>query len=149
MTMTSVTRTANAVWTGTHQDGRGRLGTQSKVLDDTPYAFLTRFGDEKGTNPEELIAAAHAGCFNMALAFRLTQAGHPPRALRTAARLTLAKDASGWRISEVALDLEGEVPGMDAAQFAQLAQDAREGCAVSRSLHARVTLKAALVNAAA
>jgi osmotically inducible protein OsmC len=142
--MTSVTRTASAIWSGTHKEGRGRLSTQSTTLADTPYAFTTRFHDEKGTNPEELIAAAHAGCFNMSLAFHLTSAGHPPGELRTSVRLTLANDASGWRISTVALQLVARVPGIALDEFNRLAQKAKEGCAVSRSLNATVTLDASL-----
>jgi len=146
MTSTSVTRTASAIWHGSHKEGRGRLSSQSGTLADTPYAFMTRFADERGTNPEELVAAAHAGCFNMSLAFHLTSAGHPPGELRTTARLTLANDASGWRIATVALNLIAQVPGIGAEEFDRLARKAKEGCAISRSLNASVTLDASLAS---
>jgi osmotically inducible protein OsmC len=144
--MTSVTRSAAAVWSGSHKEGRGHLTTQSKVLDGTPYAFTTRFAGEPGTNPEELIAAAHAGCFNMSLAFQLTSAGYPPGELRTEARLTLASEPAGWRISTVALQLHASVPGIAADEFQRLAAKAKDGCAVSRSLNTTaVTLEASLL----
>jgi lipoyl-dependent peroxiredoxin len=142
--MTSVTRTASAIWMGTNKEGRGHLSSQSGTLAETPYAFTSRFASGMGTNPEELIAAAHAGCFNMSLAFHLTNAGHPPTELRTGARLTLANDAAGWQISLVELTLVAHVPGISAEGFKQLANKAKEACAVSRSLNAKVTLNASL-----
>ena len=144
--MTSVTRSAAAVWNGNHKEGRGRLTTQSGVLEEAPYAFTTRFDGEPGTNPEELIAAAHAGCFNMSLAFHLTSAGFVPGELYTQARLTLAKEEEGWRITRVALQLRAQVPGIATEQFEELASRAKAGCAVSRSLYTTtVTLEASLV----
>jgi lipoyl-dependent peroxiredoxin len=144
--MTSVTRSAAAVWSGSHKAGRGHLTTESKLLENAPYAFTTRFEGAPGTNPEELIAAAHAGCFNMSLAFHLTNAGYTPGELRTQARLTLAKEEAGWRISRVALQLQANVPGIAAEEFQRLAATAKDGCAVSRSLNTtQVTLEASLV----
>jgi lipoyl-dependent peroxiredoxin len=110
-------RTASAHWTGTGKDGNGHLTTQSATLDATPYSFNTRFGDGKGTNPEELIAAAHAGCFTMALSFMLAGAGFTPNALDTKATLTMTQGDGGWTITAVHLDLTATVPGIDQAKF--------------------------------
>jgi osmotically inducible protein OsmC len=142
--MVSVTRSAKATWSGSHKDGSGALSTQSGTLLETPYAFDTRFLETTGTNPEELIAAAHAGCFNMSLAYRLIAAGYKPDLLTTPARLTLSQDGTGWHIARVALDLEAVVPGLDPMMFSALAEEAKLGCAVSRSLKADVSLTAAL-----
>lgn len=141
--MAFIRRTASAVWSGTHKDGRGALTTESGVLSDSPYAFATRFGDGKGTNPEELIAAAHAGCFNMALAFRLATAGYSAERLRTEARLTLVQEDGLWRISKVDLQLEANAPGISPDALLRLASEAKENCAISRSLRAEVTLSVA------
>jgi osmotically inducible protein OsmC len=137
-------RKAKAVWHGTGRDGTGNLTTDSGVLDETPYSYKTRFQDEKGTNPEELIAAAHAGCFTMALAFRLQAAGHPAEELTTEAAVTLLQEGGGFRISKSALTLRGKVPGIDAATFETLARDAEKNCPVSRVLSAEITLTAEL-----
>jgi lipoyl-dependent peroxiredoxin len=142
--MASITRTASAHWQGGGQDGNGALTTASGTLSDTPYSFATRFKDGKGTNPEELIAAAHAGCFSMALAFRLAGAGHEAESLRTEARLRMDQEGQGWRIAAVALTLRAKVPGLDAATFRKLADEAKATCPVSRVLNADVTLDAAL-----
>lgn len=138
--MAIVRRNASATWRGSHKDGAGAMTTQSGVLSDTPYAFGTRFNDEKGTNPEELIAAAHAGCFNMSLAFRLTSAGFVSDTLETKAELALAFEDGRWSISSVNLILRASVPGLSDAQLNDFAQDAKENCAVSRSLRAKVSL---------
>jgi osmotically inducible protein OsmC len=135
-----IRRTASAVWSGTHKDGRGALTTESLVLSDSPYAFATRFGDGKGTNPKELVAAAHAGCLNMALAFRLTAAGYSVERLRTEARLTLMQKDNLWHISTVDLKLEANAPGISPDALLRLATEAKENCAISRSLRAEVTL---------
>src|SRR5580692_4924825 len=112
-------RKAKAVWHGTGRAGSGNLTTDSGVLSHTPYSFKTRFENEKGTNPEELIAAAHAGCFTMALAFQLQTAGKPATELTTEAAVTLESDGKGgFRISKSALTLRAAVPGIDAAKFA-------------------------------
>ena len=133
-------RKARAVWRGTGKDGDGRLSTDSGVLSDTAYSFKTRFESEKGTNPEELIAAAHAGCFAMALAFQLQTAGYNPTELDATAAVSLDKDGAGFRISRSALTLRAQVPGIDKAKFQELVQTAKEGCPVSKVLNAEVTL---------
>ncbi len=137
-------RKARATWRGTGRDGEGDLTTDSGVLSKTPYSYKTRFENEKGTNPEELIAAAHAGCFTMALAFGLQMAGHAPTSLSTEAAVTLEPDGQGFRISKSALTLEGEVPGLDATTFAQMAESAEKNCPVSKLLKAEITLVATL-----
>jgi osmotically inducible protein OsmC len=142
--MATIVRDATAVWSGAGKDGRGALTTQSGTLNETPYSFTTRFGDGKGTNPEELIAAAHAGCFSMALAFRLSGAGHPPERLTTKADLSIVQEAGGWRISAVTLNLKAKVPGLARADFLKLAEEAKATCPVSKVLNAEITLKAEL-----
>ena len=133
-------RKATAVWQGTGRDGTGHLSSDSGVLADTPYSFKTRFENEKGTNPEELIAAAHAGCFTMALAFRLSAAGHPPAALATSAEVSLTQEGGGWKIGAVALALKGSAPGVTREQFVEHAEEAKKTCPVSRVLNADITL---------
>ena len=142
--MASIRRTASAHWQGTGKEGKGALTTQSGTLSETPYSFTARFGDGKGTNPEELIAAAHAGCFSMALAFQLSGAGHPPDDLRTEARLTMEQEGAGWKISAVALTLKAKVPGIDQATFRKLADEAKANCPVSKVLNAAISLDATL-----
>lgn len=142
-------RKAAAEWRGTGLEGQGTLTTMSGALDDLPYSTKLRFENEDGragTNPEELIAAAHAGCFNMALSFVLTGAGHPPERLHTDAVLTIEKeeDGSGWTIRSVALKLTGRVPGMSADEFREHAETAKANCPVSRALNADITLDASL-----
>jgi osmotically inducible protein OsmC len=138
-------RKATAVWHGTGRAGGGSLTSDSGVLAATPYSFKTRFENEKGTNPEELIAAAHAGCFTMALAFVLQAAGFTPTELTTEAAVTLEPEGQGFRISRSALTLRGQVPNLDAAKFAQLAGDAEKNCPVSKVLNAAITLDAKLI----
>jgi lipoyl-dependent peroxiredoxin len=138
-------RKARAVWRGSGRAGNGDLSSDSGVLANTPYSFRTRFENEKGTNPEELIAAAHAGCFTMALAFRLQAAGYTPTELNTEAAVTLEQDKEGFRISRSALILRASVPNLDQDTFARLAQDAEQNCPVSRVLRAEITLDAKLV----
>jgi osmotically inducible protein OsmC len=142
--MATIMRDATAVWSGSGKDGRGVLTTQSATLKETPYSANTRFGDGKGTNPEELIAAAHAGCFSMALAFQLSGAGHPPEQLRTKADLAITKEESGWRITAVTLNLSAKVPGISREEFLKLAEAAKANCPVSKALNAQITLKAVL-----
>jgi len=142
--MASIHRTAKAAWQGTGKEGTGTLSTQSGVLKEARYGFQTRFADGPGTNPEELIAAAHAGCFTMALAFQLQTAGFTPTELRTEAAVTLEKEGDGFRISRSALTLEAEIPGIDQARFDELARKAETGCPVSRVLNAEITLDARL-----
>jgi osmotically inducible protein OsmC len=138
--MAAITRTARAEWQGAGKEGKGVLITQSGVLSATPYGFNTRFGDEKGTNPEELIAAAHAGCFAMALAFTLQRAGFTPLRIDTSAAVTLEPDGSGFKISKSALQLEAAVPNIDRNRFQELAEGAKAGCPVSKVLNAEITL---------
>ena len=133
-------RKARAVWRGTGKDGNGRLSTDSGVLSDTAYSFKTRFESEKGTNPEELIAAAHAGCFTMALAFQLQGAGVTPTELETEAAVSLDKDGQGFTITKSALTLRAQVPGIEQAKFEELARAAEKNCPVSKLLRAEITL---------
>jgi lipoyl-dependent peroxiredoxin len=137
-------RKAKAAWRGTGRDGDGDLTTDSGVLSETPYSYKTRFENEKGTNPEELLAAAHAGCFTMALAFQLQQAGYTPSELITEAAVSLEPDGAGFRITRSALTLSADVPGLDKATFDQLAAAAEKNCPVSRVLNAEITLEATL-----
>ena len=131
-------------WRGSGKEGSGTLSTQSGALADLPYSFAKRFGEERGTNPEELIAAAHAGCFTMATAFQLTNAGHAPEELRTEARVSMEQEGGGWSIKAVALTLRGRVPGIAADEFRRLAEAAKAGCPVSRVLNAKITMDAKL-----
>ena len=137
-------RKAKAVWRGTGRDGSGGLSTDSGVLAETPYSFNTRFDSEKGTNPEELIAAAHAGCFTMALAFRLQRAGYTPTELSTEAAVTLEQDEAGFRNRRSALTLRAQVPNLDDDAFARMASDAEKNCPVSKILKTEITLDAKL-----
>jgi osmotically inducible protein OsmC len=133
-------RKAHAVWRGTGRDGDGDLTTDSGVLDEAPYSYKTRFENGKGTNPEELIAAAHAGCFTMALAFQLQTAGYTPSELSTEAVVSLEPDGAGFKIVSSALTLVAEVPGLDSETFDKLAEAAEKNCPVSRVLNATITL---------
>ena len=133
-------RKARAVWRGTGKDGKGELSADSGVLAGTPYSFKTRFENEKGTNPEELIAAAHAGCFTMALAFQLQGAGFDPTELSTECAVTLEKEGQGFTIKTSALTLKGQVPGIDEAKFEELARAAEKNCPVSKVLNAEITM---------
>jgi osmotically inducible protein OsmC len=133
-------RKARAVWRGTGKDGSGRLSSDSGVLSDTAYSFKSRVENERGTNPEELIAAAHAGCFAMALAFQLQGAGFNPAELAAEAAVSLDKEGEGFRITKSALRLTAEVPGIDRAKFEELARKAEKNCPVSKVLNAEITL---------
>ncbi|MBT9471843.1 MAG: OsmC family protein [Pseudomonadota bacterium] len=137
-------RKARAVWRGTGKDGNGDLTTDSGVLSATPYSFKTRFESEPGTNPEELIAAAHAGCFTMQLAFLIQRAGLEPEELSTEAAVSLVPDGQGFKIDRSALTLRAKVPGLDQAKFEELAGLAEKSCPVSRLLNAEITLDATL-----
>lgn len=138
-------RKAKAIWSGTGRDGTGNVTTESGVLEKSPYSFKTRFEGAKGTNPEELIAAAHAGCFTMSLAFRLQSAGFTPTQLSTEAAVALEPDGEGFRISRSALTLRAQVPNLDADAFAKMARDAEKNCPVTKVLNASVTLDAKLI----
>ena len=142
--MASIHRTAKAAWQGSGKKGTGTRTTQSGVLKEARYGFQTRFADGPGTNPEELIAAAHAGCFTMALAFQLQGAGHTPDSLDTEARVSLEQEGGGWSIKAVALGLRARVPGCGPEEFQRLAEAAKANCPVSRVLMADITLDAKL-----
>lgn len=135
------TRTATARYEGLGKTGQGQVSTQSGVLDGTQYSFNTRFEDGKGTNPEELIAAAHASCFTMALSFALAGAGFTEGTLDTKAAVTLDKDGDGFKISKSELTLTASVPGISPEQFEELANGAKAGCPISKVLNAEISLK--------
>ena len=137
-------RKANAIWKGGLKDGKGSVSSASGVLNNTPYSFSTRFENTPGTNPEELIAAAHAGCFSMALSAQLGGANLTPSSIETSATLTMEKLEAGWTITAVHLDVVGRVPGADAAAFQKAAENAKAGCPVSKVLNAKITMNAKL-----
>ena len=138
-------RKASAVWKGGLKDGKGAVSGPSGALNNTPYSFATRFENTPGTNPEELIAAAHAACFSMALSAQLGAANLPPASVETSATLSLDKLDSGWTITAIHLDVVGRVPGADDATFQKLAADAKANCPVSKVLKANITMNAKLV----
>ncbi len=137
-------RKASAIWRGTLKDGKGTISTDSGVLSGTQYSFSTRFENGRGTNPEELIAAAHAGCFSMALSAELGKAGATPESIETAATVALEKQDSGWAITGVHLQVMAKIPGSSRAQFDQAANAAKAGCPVSRLLNTKITMEATL-----
>ncbi len=137
-------RTGSAVWQGGIRDGKGTVSTESGVLDGAQYSFSTRFEDGKGTNPEELLAAAHAGCFSMALSKQLNDAGFTADSINTTASVRLEKTDAGFSITKVHLDVTARVPGADAAAFETAANNAKAGCPVSRLFNAEITLDAKL-----
>jgi osmotically inducible protein OsmC len=137
-------RTGSAVWQGGIKDGKGTVSTESGVLDGAQYSFSTRFEDGKGTNPEELLAAAHAGCFSMALSKQLGDAGLTAESINTTAAVRLEKTDAGFSITKVHLDVTARVPGADAAAFETAANNAKAGCPVSRLFNAEITLDAKL-----
>lgn len=141
-----IKRRGSARWSGGLKDGKGSLSTQSGALKELPYGFGTRFEGQPGTNPEELIGAAHAGCFTMALSSILGQEGLTATRLDTTAAVTLKQSAQGFEISAVHLTLEGQVPNTDAETFQRLAQKAKENCPVSKLLNADISLDAKLVS---
>ena len=133
-------RKAKARWQGAGRDGTGSLSTDSAVLNETPYSYRTRFESQPGTNPEELIAAAHAGCFTMALAFQLQTAGYTPTELTTEAAISLDPDGQGFKISKSHLTLTAEVAGLDQETFDRLAGVAENNCPVSKLINAEISL---------
>lgn len=137
-------RKASAVWQGGLKDGKGTISTDSGVLSDTQYSFSTRFEEGKGTNPEELIAAAHAGCFSMALSGKLGGAGLTAESINTSAAVTLEKTDAGFTITAIHLDVTAKVPGADQQAFETAANEAKAGCPVSRLLNATITMEARL-----
>lgn len=134
-------RSASARYEGLGKDGKGQVSTQSGVLSDQQYGFNTRFEDGKGTNPEELIAAAHASCFTMALSFALAGAGFTDGTLETTAKVSLDKDGDGFKVTKSALTLTANVPGIEQAKFEEIAAGAKAGCPISKLLNAEITLE--------
>jgi len=137
-------RKATAIWSGSLKEGKGNISTESGVLSKSPYSFKTRFENERGTNPEELIAAAHAGCFTMALAAELGKAGITPESLETTASVTLEKQDAGFSITKSHLHVTARIPNADNAAFEKAAQAAKAGCPVSKLLKAEITMTAKL-----
>ncbi len=137
-------RKASAVWKGDLKSGKGTISTHSRVLSDTQYSFSTRFEDGAGTNPEELVAAAHAGCFSMALSAQLANAGVVAESINTAATLTMEKLEAGWTVTEIHLDVSAKIPGAERSTFETAAKNAKEGCPISRLLNAKITMDATL-----
>lgn len=137
-------RKASAVWRGGLKDGKGTVSASSGVLSNTPYSFTTRFENTPGTNPEELIAAAHAACFSMALSAQLGAANLTPESINTSATLTMDKLDAGWTITTIQLDVNARVPNADEAAFNKAAENAKAGCPVSKVLNAKITMNARL-----
>ncbi len=137
-------RNASAVWTGGFKDGKGTISTESGVLANTPYSFRARFENESGTNPEELIAAAHAGCFTMALSLQLSEMGLTAERIETKADVTLEKTESGFTITSIHLNVEAKIPGAAKQAFETAANNAKAGCPVSKLLNAPITMTAVL-----
>ena len=137
-------RKASAVWKGSLKDGKGEFSVPSGVFSHLPYSFKTRFEDAPGTNPEELIAAAHASCFSMALSAQLGAANLTPESINTTANLKMEKQDSGWAITAIHLDVNAKIPNADDAAFQKAAQDAKAGCPVSKVLKANITMTAKL-----
>lgn len=139
-------RTGSAEWSGGLKDGKGTVATQSGTLTGVPYSFAMRFESAKGTNPEELIGAAHAGCFSMALSGQLGAAGMTAESIRTTAHVTLEKVDGGFAVTSVHLDVAAKIPGADRAAFEKAANDAKTGCPISKLLNAKITMEAKLLS---
>jgi len=137
-------RTASAVWQGGLKDGKGAISTESGVLSDTQYSFSTRFEDGKGTNPEELIAAAHAGCFSMALSAELGKENKTAEYIQTSAEVTLVKTDAGFTVTSVHLKVKAKIPGYEPPEFKRVAEAAKAGCPISRLLNAEITMETRL-----
>ena len=137
-------RKASAIWQGGLKDGRGTVSTESGALSQLAYSFRTRFENEKGTNPEELIGAAHAGCFSMALSAQLGEAGMTPSRIETTATVTLEKETDGFAVTTIHLDVSATIPGADEAKFQVAANKAKEGCPISKLFKAKITMQARL-----
>jgi lipoyl-dependent peroxiredoxin len=137
-------RKASAEWRGGLKDGKGTVSTGSGVLTDTAYSFTTRFEDQPGTNPEELIAAAHAGCFTMALSGQLGNRGMTAESINTTATLTMEKQEAGWTVTAIHLDVAAKIPGADQAKFEEAANAAKTGCPISRLLNTNISMSAKL-----
>ncbi|HYF34087.1 MAG TPA: OsmC family protein [Prosthecobacter sp.] len=138
-------RKASAVWNGNLKDGRGTLSTESRILTSTPYSFRTRFEEEPGTNPEELIGTAHAGCYSMALSMILGLAGMNPEKIETDATITMEKDGDGFAVTSSHLDVTATIPGADEAAFLEAAEKAKANCPISKLMNAKITINARLV----
>ncbi|WP_120716670.1 OsmC family protein [Tsuneonella amylolytica] len=138
----AIVKSGSAQYDGLGKDGKGHVSTQSGALSDQPYGFQTRFEDKPGTNPEELIAAAHASCFTMALSFALEKAGHTEGTLKTTAKVSLEKEGDGFTVTRSDLTLTGSVEGIDEAKFMDLANEAKANCPISKLLNAEITLDA-------
>jgi osmotically inducible protein OsmC len=137
-------RKGSAEWRGNLKEGKGTVSTESGVVSNAAYSFSTRFENAKGTNPEELVAAAHAGCFSMALSGQLGAAGMTPESIRTTAAVTLEKVGDGFTVTASHLDVTAKIPGADRAKFEKAAADAKAGCPISRLLNAKITMEARL-----
>jgi len=137
-------RNASAVWKGGLKDGKGTITAPSGAFKDVPYSFTTRFENTPGTNPEELIAAAHAGCFSMALSGQLGEAGMTANSIQTTATVSIEKEATGWTVKSVHLDVTADIPNADPAAFEKAAENAKRGCPISRLLNATITMEARL-----
>ena len=138
-------RKASAGWSGGLKDGKGAVSSDSGVLANTPYSFSTRFEEKPGTNPEELIAAAHAGCFTMALSGQLGNQGMTAESINTTATLTMEKSDAGWTITEIHLNVVAKIPGADSSKFETAANNAKAGCPISRLLNTKITMDAKLI----
>lgn len=141
-------RKASAIWHGTGKEGTGTLSAQSGAITNLPYSWKSRFGDESGmtgTNPEEMIAAAHAACFTMAVSFQFSGAGLTPEELKTGSVLTMEQSGTAWSITKIHLTLEAKVPGLTDEKLQELAKVAKENCPVSRALKVEITMDAILV----
>jgi osmotically inducible protein OsmC len=137
-------RKASAIWQGDLKSGKGKISTESGAFKDTQYSFGTRFENGVGTNPEELIAAAHAGCFSMAFAAELGKAGFTPAFIHTTATVTLDKTEAGWTVTESFLDMTAKIPGLEQGTFTTIAEGAKAGCPISRLLNTKIILSAKL-----
>jgi osmotically inducible protein OsmC len=137
-------RKGSAVWNGGLKDGKGVVSTESGVLSSVPYSFAKRFGDEAGTNPEELIGAAHASCFSMAFSGQLGEAGFKPDKIATTATVTIENAGGGFSITTIHIDVQATVPGLEEAKFQEIAKKAKEGCPVSKLFRAEITMDARL-----
>jgi osmotically inducible protein OsmC len=137
-------RKGSAIWKGGLKDGNGVVSTESGVLSSVPYSFAKRFGDEAGTNPEELIGAAHAGCFSMAFSGQLGEAGFKADKIETTATVTIENAGGGFSITAIHLDMQATIPNIDDSKFQEIAKKAKEGCPVSKLLNAEITMDAKL-----
>lgn len=142
-----ITRSGSAVWRGTGKEGKGEVSTQSGALKNTQYGFNTRFEDGVGTNPEELIGAAHSSCYAMALAFALNKEGFSAKELNVSAKVGLEKQGDGFTITTVALKLDAQIPEITEAKFKEIAEDSKKNCPVSKVLNAKITLEPTLKKA--